>query len=192
MKHPKTTTHAVSQVNGFGKVDARLGGYPNPEKRLLDSYLLSCDVPEAARHRIPVSVSLLTSECPGDEAASNNLKIFSNKYTLYITVHDICIIKEFDRNTNNKKEGIAVCSKSLSHIDDTSIKFMEWIEVLRLQGVKKIVLYVLDVHPNVMKVIPDILDYCQARVPNPPRPNPNPVQPSSNPNKPKRGLGLTQ
>ena len=68
---------------------------------------------------------------------------------------------------------------------------MEWIEVLRLQGVKKIVLYVLDVHPNVMKVIPDILDYCQARVPNPPRPNPNPVQPSSNPNKPKRGLGLT-
>ena len=63
----------MSQVNGFGKVDARLGGYPNPEKRLLDSYLLSCDVPEAARHRIPVSVSLLTTECPGDEAASNNL-----------------------------------------------------------------------------------------------------------------------
>ena len=74
-------THApvVSQVNGFGKVDARLGGYPNPEKRLLDSYLLSCDVPEAARHRIPVSVSLLTTECPGDEAASNNLRIFSKK-----------------------------------------------------------------------------------------------------------------
>ena len=36
---------------------------------------------------------------------------------------------------------------------------MEWIEVLRLQGVKKIVLYILDVHPNVMKVIQYILDY---------------------------------
>ena len=36
---------------------------------------------------------------------------------------------------------------------------MEWIEVLRLQGVKKIVLYVLDVHPNVMKVIQEIFDF---------------------------------
>ena len=71
----------------------------------------------------------------------------------------IYAIKHFDRNINGKKEGIAVCSKSLSHIDDTSIKFMEWIEVLRLQGVKKIVLYILDVHPNVMKVIQYILDY---------------------------------
>ena len=78
-----TQAPVVSQVNGFGKVDARLGSYPNPEKRLLDSYLLSCNLPEAARHRLPVSVSLLTSECPGDEAASNNLKIFSKKYTLY-------------------------------------------------------------------------------------------------------------
>ena len=68
------------------------------------------------------------------------------------------------RNKNGKKEGIAVCSKSLSHIDDTSIKFMEWIEVLRLQGVKKIVLYVLDVHPNVMKVKQDILDHHNRKV----------------------------
>ena len=70
----------MSQVRGFGKVDSRLGGYPNPEKRLLDAFLLSCEVPEAARHRVPVSVSLLTTECPEDEAASNNLRIFSKKY----------------------------------------------------------------------------------------------------------------
>ena len=62
-------------------------------------------------------------------------------------------LKHFDRNLKSKKEGIALCSKSLSHIDDTSIRFMEWIEVLRLVGVKKIVFYVLDVHPNVMKVM---------------------------------------
>ncbi len=37
-------------------------------------------------------------------------------------------------------------------MDDTSIRFMEWIEVLRLVGVNKIFLYVLYVHPNVMKV----------------------------------------
>ena len=74
-----TQAPLVSQVSGFGKVDARLGGYPNPEKRLLDTYLLSCEVPEAARHGVPVSVSLLTAKCPGDKAASNNLRIFSNK-----------------------------------------------------------------------------------------------------------------
>ena len=62
------------------------------------------------------------------------------------------LIKHLNRNLNGKKDGIVVCSKSLSHIDDTSIRFMEWIEVLRLVGVQKIVLYVLDVHPNVMKV----------------------------------------
>ena len=55
----------------------------------------------------------------------------------------IYAIKHFDRNINGKKEGIAVCSKSLSHIDDTSIKFMEWIEVLRLQGVMLCYVYSL-------------------------------------------------
>ena len=71
----------------------------------------------------------------------------------------ISTIKHFVRNKYGEKEGIAVCSKSLSHIDDSSIKFIEWIEVLRLQGVKKIVLYILDVHPNVMKVKQVIKSY---------------------------------
>ena len=78
-----TQAPIVSKVSGFGKVDARLGGYPNPEKRLLDAYLLSGEVPEAVRHRLPVSVSLLTTKCPGNKAASNNLRIFSKKYTHY-------------------------------------------------------------------------------------------------------------
>ena len=56
------------------------------------------------------------------------------------------------RNENGEKSGVAVCSKSLSHPGDQSLRFIEWIEVLRALGVEKIMLSVLSVHPNVMKV----------------------------------------
>ena len=96
----------MSQVDGFGKVDARLGGYPSPQKRLLDSYLLSCDVPEAARHRLPVSVSLLTTECPVDEAASNNLKIFSKSRYMHFTVYKNDTIKRLYIGTKMVKRKV--------------------------------------------------------------------------------------
>ena len=60
------------------------------------------------------------------------------------------------------KSGIAICSKSLSILQDTSLKFIEWIEMLRSLKVDKIILYVLAVHPNVKKV-----GYCQAQVRSP-------------------------
>ena len=50
------------------------------------------------------------------------------------------------------KKGIGVCSKSLSHIQDVSIAFIEWLELLRALGADKIMLSVLSVHPNVEKV----------------------------------------
>ena len=56
------------------------------------------------------------------------------------------------RSNNEAKEGIAVCSKSLSHLEDNSLRFIECIELLRLLGVSKIILSVLSVHPNVLKV----------------------------------------
>ena len=56
------------------------------------------------------------------------------------------------RNENGVKSGVGVCSKSLSHLGDQSMRFIEWIELLRALGVEKIMLSVLSVHPNVMKV----------------------------------------
>ena len=53
------------------------------------------------------------------------------------------------------KEGIALCSKSLSHLEDESLRFIEWIELLTVMGVSKIILSVLSVHPNVLKVMLD-------------------------------------
>ena len=58
----------------------------------------------------------------------------------------------FSRSNKEAKEGIAVCSKSLSHLEDNSLRIIEWIELLRVLGVSKIILSVLSVHPNVLKV----------------------------------------
>ena len=56
------------------------------------------------------------------------------------------------RREDGLKRGIGVCSKSLSHMDDASVKFIEWIELLRALGADKIMLSVLSVHPNIKKV----------------------------------------
>ena len=67
----------VSQVTQFGEAGYPLGGYPHDgdKENLLDAFLLSCKALEASEDRIPVSVSLLQSECPVSETASNNLRI---------------------------------------------------------------------------------------------------------------------
>ena len=39
----------------------------------------------------------------------------------------------------------------------------------------------------IIRVRTELIQYCQALVPDPPRPNPNPVKPSSNPKRAQRG-----
>ena len=96
-------------------------------------HILSCNAPDSLKHMVPLSVSLMENECPQNKP-SNNLK-------LYYQTHE-----------NDEKQGFAVCSKGLSHLDDVSLKIIEWIELLRSLGVDKISLHIIAVHPNVMKV----------------------------------------
>ena len=84
---------------------------------------------------IPVSVSIMDLECPKVYRPSNNLKIH---YNLPLA--------------GQEKKGIAVCSKSLSFREDVSIRLIEWLEILRAMRVDNINLYILHVHPNVIKV----------------------------------------
>ena len=67
----------VSQVSQVIDAGYPFRGYPHDgdKENLLDAFLLSCHALEAREDRIPVSVSLLQSECPEIEAASNNLRI---------------------------------------------------------------------------------------------------------------------
>ena len=99
----------------------------------LKPHILGCYPPDSKKHLVPVSVSLVQTECPKSKP-SNNIRIY------------------FDRHKSGQKQGIAVCSKALSQPGDVSMRFIEWIELLRAQGVNKIFLSVLAVHPNVNKV----------------------------------------
>ena len=71
----------VSQVTQFGEAGYPLGGYPHDgeKENLLDAFLLGCKALEASEDRIPVSVSLLQSECPQTETSSNNLRIYNER-----------------------------------------------------------------------------------------------------------------
>ena len=115
-------------------------GYPfdgwagEGQETILNAYMLSCPALEARQDRAPVSVSLVQTECQQGIKPSNNLRIL-NRW-----------------REDGEKRGIGVCSKSISYVDDASMKFIEWIELLRALGADKIMLSVLSVHPNLMKV----------------------------------------
>ena len=115
-------------------------GYPfdgwagEGQETILNAYMLSCPALEARQDRAPVSVSLVQTECQEGIKPSNNLRILNR------------------RREDGEKKGIGVCSKSLSHMDDHSMKFIEWIELIRALGADKIMLSVLAVHPNIKKV----------------------------------------
>ena len=127
----------VSRVTRFEKAGAGYGWPQNEDRRagLLNPFLLGCRPPASHRHLVPGSVSLVDRRCPGEKAPSNNLRVNFNK-----------------PESGGEQGGIAVCSKSLSHLGDVSLRFIEWIELLRSLNVDKIILSILSVHPNVMKV----------------------------------------
>ena len=83
-----------------------------------------------------MSVSLVQTECQPGVKPTNNLRIFNR------------------RREDGVKKGIAVCPKALamSLLMDNSMRFIEWIELLRALGADKIGIGVISAHPNLMKV----------------------------------------
>ena len=125
----------VSNIIHHPQIGYPFGGWAGEgAETLLSAYMLSCSALEAREDRVPVSVSLVQAKCQQGVKPSNNLRILDR------------------RPENGEKKGIGVCSKSLAFVDDASIKFIEWIELLRALGADKIMLSVLFVHPNIQKV----------------------------------------
>ena len=81
-----------------------------------------------------MSVSLVQAECQKGVKPSNNLRIFNR------------------HRKDGKKRGIAMCSKALSLLEDYSMRFIEWIELVRALGAEKVIIGALSVHPNLRKV----------------------------------------
>ena len=96
-------------------------------------FLLSCEVPESHRDRVPSSVSLVEERCA---TATTNLKVIYNP------------LKE-----SEAKEGFAVCTKGLDFPNDNSPKLAEWIELLAALGASKISFYDLGVNRNVSRLL---------------------------------------
>ena len=130
--YSNSSTPVVSPVTSFEAVGSTEGGFGVED--LLIPHILGCYPPDSVKHLVPESVSLVETECPRSKP-SNNLRVY------------------YDKPQSGHKQGFAVCSKSLSHLGDVSMRFIEWIELLRALGVDKIILKILAVHPNVMKVI---------------------------------------
>jgi len=49
---------------------------------------------------------------------------------------------------------LALCTKGILFYDrDISMRFIEWLEILRDQGYSRVYLYLYSIHPNLLKVI---------------------------------------
>ena len=94
-------------------------------------YLITC--PIAFKNRIPVAVSLTEKAC---DFATNKLKVINNQ------------------PPNGVKKSFMVCIKYL-FVENRSgiIKFIEWVQLLRILGVDKISLYNRHVHPEFFKML---------------------------------------
>ena len=124
------TAPIVIPARDFYDVDPDKGPKNDPQYPLI----LGCYPPDSVKHLVPMSVSLVETKCP-KKTPSNNLRVFDDK-------HESC-----------HKQGFAVCVKHLIQMADLSLRYVEWIELLRAFGVEKIIIKVLAVHPNIIKVI---------------------------------------
>ncbi|GFU18553.1 glycosyltransferase family 92 protein [Nephila pilipes] len=102
----------------------------NYKDGILQPFIISCPLPPSLP-QAPNSVSLVGGKL---KKISNNLKI---------TYHN-----------PGKREDFAVCVKGLDFLfEDLSVRLIEWIELLSILGAKKIFFYLLEVHPNISKVL---------------------------------------
>ena len=99
---------------------------------------MSCQIPHSHWGKVPVSVSLVENKC---EYANNNIRVVYNR----------------KKPKTSSKKTFGVCVKGLDFPgEDLSLRLVEWIELVTLLGAGKIYMYLMDVHPNVLKVRRDV------------------------------------
>jgi hypothetical protein len=110
--------------NEFRRFSA--GNYGNDN---LNPFLIECPFSDV----IPTSVSLVPSRCA---FAENNLKIL-NKQPI-----------------DGVKKRFGVCSKQVSYTDrESTIKFIEWVHMMRLLGAEKIYFFIQFLHPDMFEIV---------------------------------------
>lgn len=95
-------------------------------------YLLACKNP--LKDFVPTSVSISQRYC---ERTTNNLKVIYNSKL----------------SVDNIKKPFAVCVKDLDFMENQTKQIVEWIEILSLLGADKFFIYVINIHPNMMRTL---------------------------------------
>lgn len=95
-------------------------------------YLVTCLNPLVNLGLIPSAVSLVVRDC---EVASNYLRVIYNPPEI------------------GKVKPVGVCVRLYDFTEDRTVTIVEWIEILQLLGVDKVFVYVINVHPRMMKAL---------------------------------------
>lgn len=63
-------------------------------------------------------------------------------------------VKKINRQTREvEKKDFLVCVKDLEYDEDKSMALIEWLEILKIFGAQKVVVYVIKIHERMMKVL---------------------------------------
>ncbi|XP_065361426.1 uncharacterized protein LOC135955063 [Calliphora vicina] len=97
-------------------------------------HILTCAVPRAYKHFMPKSVSLVAAPC---DKATNHVRVIYRPL-----------------KSREKKRDFAVCIKGLDFpYTDLSYRLVEYMESLRVLGAQKVIVYNLESHANITKVL---------------------------------------
>ncbi|KAK8738021.1 hypothetical protein OTU49_004354, partial [Cherax quadricarinatus] len=112
-------------------------------------FMFTCPLPSQVAHLQPAAVSLVHQPC---QPATTLLQVVGAKErenSAYLNG-----LKPANPATAVKGWVPAVCGPALYYYhEDFSKRMVEWLEILRAEGIGKVFLYVTDVHPNLEKVL---------------------------------------
>ena len=122
------------KVASFHPLNFYTNGSHWEHTKALWPYLVTCQPHLRRQDQVPVFVSFSEGSC---SKVTNALKV-----------------NYFPLRTGRNRGDVGVCVKALNFpAEDYTLRMTEWIELVRILGAAKIFVYVLDVHPNMAKVL---------------------------------------
>ncbi|EDW02826.1 GH10906 [Drosophila grimshawi] len=131
------------------KIIWRFGG---SEERHVFPTLISCPLPKTEKE-VPEMVSVVAQRC---DKARNLLRVIYEPDVKTVAMPQQKDQAMKDQDNSRKPLRFMVCVKGLDFpYKDMSWRLIEWLELMRLMGVSKVVFYDGQIHPNMTRVIND-------------------------------------
>ena len=118
----------VSEITALGNYNHNIQNVDG-----FSPFFITCLNPFAYQNLIPSSVSVVESKC---DKPINNFPIIQNL------------------PKSNEKKPLAVCLKLLNYTNfDNEMMVIEWIEIMLVLGVDKIIVSAIDIHPKIFRIL---------------------------------------